>query len=282
MKGLAAWLARLLPGAVLATYVACGAPLKPAAESGTDAGAATGSLLDGGAGLAKDAPADSVASGSSSSMTDAASATNTATEGGSDASATETVADAGAMDASTGAALEPIELDAGWDGSLAALLPYCSGAPDVFNVTLTTLGSVPYSMTEQATGSTQVWSSSVVPPSPTLAFSISVSAGSAGNVTLSTALGFPIGIATYDEPVNHTVPRPYLDLTVGDLGLTASGNTSGTFDVLDLETTDAGGGTLISLLVTFDISIPSFRAVGCMRYGGGGADSSGAFDASAE
>jgi hypothetical protein len=148
----------------------------------------------------------------------------------------------------------------------------CSGARDVFYVSVGGKGSDAYylpfpSNPVVVTNLDATWSGSALP----LGASAGTLDGSGGNVSIATPDNTPVVPGTYAQPLTTATPKPYLQLVVGDVNLTADGSGPGSFTIVDTEaTSDDAGTTLRSFLVTFDLQVFTNGGMapitGCMRY----------------
>jgi hypothetical protein len=158
----------------------------------------------------------------------------------------------------------------GWDGSVEALLEACPSGRDAFYVAVNSgpdFGSLPFGPF-RATNLDHTWAATA----QALSFSAEIEANSTlggASVGVTTTQVIPLVPGTYPEPLNHSVPRPYLDLSVGDIALTADGYTGGSFVIADLAA-DGDAGVLSSVLMAFDLTVPGPQGtsefVGCLRY----------------
>ena len=164
------------------------------------------------------------------------------------------------------------------DGSSGGAVPdpspfaSCSGARDVFYVAVGGKGAGGYylpfpSNPVVVTNLDATWTGTALP--------LGASAGThdvgGGSVSIATPDNTPLATGTYAQPLTTATPKPYLQLVVGDVGLTADGSGPGSFTVVDADTTsDDAGTSLRSFLVTFDLQVPTNGGMapitGCMRY----------------
>lgn len=189
--------------------------------------------------------------------------------------------EAGVLDASAADAGDGALDDDGVSGSsegdatadagptLAELMALCEGGGDVFYVDTVgpTNGDPPVGVQVFSDANAE-WSAST----SSLAVSVDASQpGGGASLSLTTSQGVPLLPGTYAEPINHSIPRPYLDLTVGDVSLTADGYTFGSFLVHDIGGAAVSGQSTAFLAVSFDITVPFPQASGefrgCVRYG---------------
>ena len=153
------------------------------------------------------------------------------------------------------------------DAALPGIIDKCSGARDVLYVDQigsSSLGGVPLGV-QTYTNLSATWSGSASSLSVGASAATPINVVGGGSVGVTTVPGIPIAPATYPQPINSSVPRPFLNLTLGDVNLTTSGGTSGTFVIQDVAVDDAGTG-LNAWVVGFDLTIASSRFLGCMRY----------------
>lgn len=259
--------------------VACGGSTARVLPDRSSADGALGPTIDSG-------------SGSEGTTADATAATDVSTEGVASLDATQSDASSSDADANDEAALSTLgdaALETGgdivsdgaaeasasvpsWDGSFATLSEQCTIARDVFYVDSINHPSndVIPNPTLTSTNLNTTWTARADALSFGAGAGTPIDTVGPANVTVTTVPGIPIVVGdTYAEPLNHSVPRPYLDLVVGDIDLTADGATSGSFRVSNLAE-DADAGTVSSLAVSFDISVPFpngvFEYAGCIRY----------------
>ncbi len=230
-----------------------------------DAGDSGGPGKDGGA---MDSPADVQARDGSQDARD----------GVADAAPLEAGLDASTVDASAGEAADgAIEEDGAPDAAqgdatvdagptLQDLLALCEGGGDVFYIdAVGPTNGDPVAGVQVFNDTNAQWTAS------TAALSVSVRAGAPGvgaALSVTTTAGIPLAPGTYAEPINHSNPRPYLDISLGDVDLTADGATSGSFLVHDIDGVAVGGRSTAFLAVSFDIAVPGANELrGCVRYG---------------
>ena len=243
--------------------------LLAAACGGLNAGSPdAASLLDGGAQGALTPDAATTGSDASSNTPARDATTNGA--GSNDASTNDAIAAGSTMGDASGSASDGGIAD--WDGSFPALLDRCMDARDVLYVEASGEGANvvdPARGPQRYTNLDATWAgfAGSLQVGATATTSFGVVGG--GTVSVTTVPGIPLSTGTFAEPLNHSVPRPYLDLTLGDVALTADGYTSGSFFVGELGTDDAGT-TLSVLAVAFDVTVPTAagnaRFVGCVHY----------------
>jgi hypothetical protein len=151
-------------------------------------------------------------------------------------------------------------------GPDASALASCSEPRDVLYVAVGGKGPAGYflpfpSNPSVVTSADATWSGSAV---SRVGASASAIDGNGGTVFVT---GAPAP-GTYAQPLSTTAV-PYLQLVVGGVDLTADGNSSGSFTIVEADTDD-GGTTLQSFLITFDLQVPTNGGLapitGCMRY----------------
>jgi hypothetical protein len=153
------------------------------------------------------------------------------------------------------------------DDALTAVLAECSGARDAFYVDQTgptSFGGAPLGVTTNTNLDT-TWTTIAAPTSVQATASVPVGVLGGGVVGVTTAQGLPIAPGVYAQPINATVARPYLNLTMGGIDLTVDGGGRGSFLVQDVQV-NAAGDELTSWVIAFDITLSSSRFLGCMRY----------------
>src|SRR5580704_5610614 len=120
------------------------------------------------------------------------------------------------------------------DGSLATLSERCMVARDVFYVDSIDhpWNDVIPNPTLTSTNLNTTWTAQADALSFGAGAAMPIGTVGPANVTVTTVPGIPVVVGnTYAEPLNHSVPRPYLDLLVGGIELTTDGATSGSFRV---------------------------------------------------